>query len=118
MTVASKRVHWGKPIWAGSGGAELPLTNIAAVSVIAAVGPGRYSLDSLFGFKMPRWLAALAWIWTATVTAAALQRPEIAQTVIEKASDVLPQSLKRSATSTVEVENRPSTADAPQGAEA
>jgi hypothetical protein len=69
---------------------------------------------------MPRWLAALAWIWTAAVTAAALQRPEIAQTVIEKASDILPipQSLKPSATSTVEVENRPSTVDAPHGAEA
>jgi putative oxidoreductase len=120
MTVATKRAHWGKPIWAGSGGAELPLTNIAAVSVIAAVGPGKYSLDSLLGFKMPRWLAALAWIWTAAVTAAALQRPEIAQTVIEKASDILPlpQSLKPSATSTVEVENRPSTVDAPHGAEA
>jgi putative oxidoreductase len=114
MTVAIRRAHWNKPIWAGSGGAELPLTNLAAVSVVAAAGPGRYSLDSMFGLKLPRWLVALAWIWTAGVTAAALQRPEIAQTVIDKASDAIPQNFKSAGTSDVEVENRPATVDAPR----
>jgi putative oxidoreductase len=113
MTVAIRRAHWGKPIWAASGGAELPLTNLAAVSVIAAAGPGRYSLDSAFGIKLPRWLVALAGIWTAGVTIAALQRPEIAQTVLDKASDALPASLKPSG---LEVENRPAPVDAPQAA--
>jgi putative oxidoreductase len=116
MTVAIRRVHWKTPIWASAGGAELPLTNLAAVSVIAAVGPGKYSLDHVLGFKMPRWLAALAWIWTAAATAAALQRPEIAETVIQKVSDVLPVNLTPSSTSDVEVENRPSAANTPQAA--
>jgi putative oxidoreductase len=116
MTVAIRRVHWKTPIWASAGGAELPLTNLAAVGVIAAVGPGKYSLDHVLGFKMPRWLAALAWIWTAAATAAALQRPEIAETVIQKASEVLPVNLTSSSTSDVEVENRPSAANTPQAA--
>jgi putative oxidoreductase len=116
MTVAIRRAHWNKPIWASAGGAELPLTNLAAASVIAAVGPGKYSLDHLLGFKMPRWLSALAWMWTAAVTAAALQRPEIAETMMQKASDVLAVNLTPSSTSDVEVENRPSTANAPQAA--
>jgi putative oxidoreductase len=113
MTVAIRRAHWNKPIWAANGGAELPLTNLAAVSVIAALGPGRYSLDSLFGFKMPRWMSALAWIWTAGVTAAALQRPEIAQTVLDKASAVMPETFKP-ASSDLEVENRSAAVDVPQ----
>ena len=114
MTVAIRRAHWNKPIWASTGGAELPLTNLAAVSVIAAAGPGRYSLDSFFGIKLPRWFTALAWLWTAAVTAAALQKPELAETVLQKASDVLPVTLKPAETPAVEVETRP--VAAPEGA--
>ncbi len=114
MTVAIRRAHWNKPIWATKGGAELPLTNLAAVSVIAAVGPGRYSLDGLFGIKLPRWVVALAGIWTAGVTIAALQRPEIAQTLLDKASDVMPINFKQPATSDLEVENRPATRGVPK----
>ena len=114
MSVAIRRAHWNKPIWASSGGAELPLTNLAAVSVIAAAGPGRYSLDGLFGIKLPRWLVALAGLWTAGVTIAALQRPEIAQTVLDKASDVMPVNFSQSATPDLQVENRPATGDVPQ----
>ena len=113
MSVAIRRAHWNKPIWATSGGAELPLTNLAAVSVLAATGPGRYSLDSALGLKLPRWLVALAGIWTAGVTIAALQRPEIAQTMLDKASQVVPTTFK-SASPDVEVENRPASVDAPQ----
>jgi putative oxidoreductase len=113
MTVAIRRAHWNKPIWAANGGAELPLTNLAAVSVLAVAGPGRYSLDSAFGVKLPRWLVALAGIWTAGVTVAALQRPEIAQTMIDKASQAMP-SMARPASSELEVENRPAAVDVPQ----
>jgi putative oxidoreductase len=113
MTVAIRRAHWNKPIWAANGGAELPLTNLAAVSVLAVAGPGRYSLDSAFGVKLPRWLVALAGIWTAGVTVAALQRPEIAQTMIDKASQAMP-SMAKPASSELEVENRPAAMDVPQ----
>ena len=59
MVTAAVRGHWGKPIWATAGGAELPLTNIAAGTALALAGPGRYSLDRLFGMKIPGWLAFL-----------------------------------------------------------
>lgn len=59
MTTAAMRGHWGKPIWATSGGAELPVTNIAVGTALALSGPGRYSLDRLFGVKLPGWLTTL-----------------------------------------------------------
>jgi len=59
MVTAAVRGHWGKPIWATAGGAELPLTNIAAGTALALSGPGRYSLDRLFGIKIPGWLTFL-----------------------------------------------------------
>jgi putative oxidoreductase len=59
MITAAVRGHWGKPIWATAGGAELPVTNIAVGTALALSGPGRYSLDRLFGIKVPGWLTAL-----------------------------------------------------------
>ena len=59
MVTAAIRGHWGKPIWATAGGAELPVTNIAVGTALALSGPGRYSLDRLFGIKLPGWLTAL-----------------------------------------------------------
>jgi putative oxidoreductase len=57
MSMATAKVHWGKPIWAGAGGAELPVTNIAAATALALVGPGRYSVDYMLGIRLPRWIA-------------------------------------------------------------
>jgi putative oxidoreductase len=59
MVTAAVRGHWGKPIWATEGGAELPVTNMAVGTALALAGPGRYSLDRLFGIKIPGWLAFL-----------------------------------------------------------
>jgi putative oxidoreductase len=95
MLVATRKVHWGKPVWAGEGGAELPLTNIAAASAIALAGPGKYSLDHALGIRVPRWIAAFAWLSTVGVTVAAIRRPEIAQTMIDKASSVMPGASSR-----------------------
>ncbi|MCC6313192.1 MAG: DoxX family protein, partial [Thermomicrobiales bacterium] len=54
MGVASVTVHGGKPIWAAKGGAELPLTNIAAAIALATIGPGQYSLDHALGIRLPK----------------------------------------------------------------
>lgn len=59
MAIAWTKAHWGKPIWAAEGGAELPVTNIAAATALIVNGPGRYSLDRAFGLKLPGWLAPL-----------------------------------------------------------
>ena len=53
MLVAAIAVHWKNGIWNTKGGYELPLTNIAAALAVAGIGPGRYSLDALFGIRLP-----------------------------------------------------------------
>jgi putative oxidoreductase len=58
MGMATGTAHWGKPIWAGSGGAELPVTNMAAAFALALSGPGRFSLDRLLGIRVPRLVVA------------------------------------------------------------
>ncbi len=56
MTIATK-VHSGKPIWANTGGAELPVINFATAFALLLIGPGKYSLDHAFGIRLPRPLA-------------------------------------------------------------
>jgi putative oxidoreductase len=57
MGMATFKVHAGKPIWVTSGGAELPVTNMAIAAALMLAGPGKMSLDNAFGLKLPRWLA-------------------------------------------------------------
>ena len=59
MGMAFGTVHWGKPIWVTSGGGELPLTNMATAMSLAMTGPGRISLDRLFGVRVPPVLVAM-----------------------------------------------------------
>lgn len=84
MTVATRRAHWGKPIWASAGGAELPATNFAAAATLMLAGQGKYSLDQLFGIRLPRWFVALTYVHTALFLAAAIFRPEAAQPVMDR----------------------------------
>jgi putative oxidoreductase len=67
MKMATFKVHSGKPIWAASGGAELPVVNIGVGSALLLTGPGRYSLDHLLGIRVPRWLSALAMLGSAAL---------------------------------------------------
>ena len=60
MSMAWAKVHLGNPVWSTKGGAELPLTNIAVLSALTLAGPGRLSLDSLFGIRVPRRVALAA----------------------------------------------------------
>ncbi|MEA2574251.1 MAG: putative oxidoreductase [Chloroflexia bacterium] len=54
MGMAAVKVHSGKPIWVTSGGAELPLTNMAIALAIGVAGPGKFSTDCALGIKLPR----------------------------------------------------------------
>ena len=60
MSMATAKTHWGKPIWASKGGAELPVINIATALALILTGPGAFSLDTILGIRLPRWLVALA----------------------------------------------------------
>src|SRR5215218_7557052 len=59
MAMATTTAHKGKPIWVTEGGAELPVTNIAAATALILNGPGKWSLDRALGLSLPRWLAPL-----------------------------------------------------------
>lgn len=77
MKMATFKAHSGKPIWVTAGGAELPVVNIAVGSALLMTGAGRYSLDNLFGIKVPRWLTALTVAGSAaTLVVGLLMDPE------------------------------------------
>jgi hypothetical protein len=65
--MATTKVHWGKPIWVTSGGAELPVTNMAAALAVALAGPGDYSLDKALGVRLPRRLVLIPGLLLAAV---------------------------------------------------
>ncbi len=54
MAMATTKAHWGRPVWVTEGGAEPPVTNIAIAAALMLNGPGKYSLDSALGIRLPR----------------------------------------------------------------
>lgn len=75
MAVAWGRAHWGKPIWVTSGGGELPATNMAIALGLTLIGPGRLSLDHMFGIRTHPALAMLASAVVAAGSVMALSQP-------------------------------------------
>lgn len=47
MLVAIALVHWPKGFWNSKGGFEFNLSILGAITAIALIGPGAYSLDSM-----------------------------------------------------------------------
>jgi putative oxidoreductase len=68
MTVATT-VHGDKGPMAAKAGYELALSNLAAALTLAATGPGRYSIDGLFGTRLPKPLVRLTVAVAAALTA-------------------------------------------------
>jgi putative oxidoreductase len=62
MAVASATAHRDKPIWVTAGGAELPVTNIAAATAVILNGPDKCSLDRALGTRLPGWITPLGLI--------------------------------------------------------
>jgi putative oxidoreductase len=52
MTAAIASVHFRNGVWASNGGYEYNLVLIATGFALAAVGPGDWSLDHVFGFDL------------------------------------------------------------------
>ena len=59
MSMATRKAHWGKPVWVTEGGAELPLLNIAVSTALMIREPDGYSLDRALGIHLPRWVGPL-----------------------------------------------------------
>jgi putative oxidoreductase len=59
MSMATRKAHWGKPIWVTEGGAELPVFNIAVSTALMIREPDRYSLDRFLGVRLPAWVGPL-----------------------------------------------------------
>jgi putative oxidoreductase len=64
MSMATRKAHWGKPIWVTEGGAELPLLNIAVSTALMIREPDRYSLDRILGIRLPAWVGPLGLVGT------------------------------------------------------
>lgn len=117
MWVAMRKVHWRNGIWNSGGGVEFPMVNIASAFALAAIGPGRFSLDRRFGTRLPTPLTVLAALTTAGIVAVSLQRPELAQKVLDTASNVVPGVATQPGTPDLERETRPQPAATPQTVE-
>jgi putative oxidoreductase len=65
MIVAALSVHWKNGLFAASNGIELPLLFGAGAFALALTGPGRFSLDALFGLQS-LWTPSVAW-WALAV---------------------------------------------------
>jgi putative oxidoreductase len=49
LASAIAAVHWVKGLWNQDGGIEFPLVLVTVAFAVAAIGPGRFSLDNAFG---------------------------------------------------------------------
>ncbi|MBA2598201.1 MAG: DoxX family protein [Chloroflexia bacterium] len=76
MTIATIDVHGGKPVWVTEGGAELPITYMAAALALTLAGPGAFSLDRALGIRVPKAVAALALLAVAGGVVVAETRPK------------------------------------------
>jgi putative oxidoreductase len=85
MVIATIDVHGGKPVWASEGGAELPITNMAAATALALAGPGAFSLDRALGIRVPKAVSALALLGVVAGVVVAETRPKPAPRVTEEA---------------------------------
>jgi putative oxidoreductase len=65
MFVAIVKMHAPNGLWAQNNGYEYPLVLMVVALVLAAVGPGSYSLDRVLGIEMDRLIA----FWSALILA-------------------------------------------------
>ncbi len=98
MVVAVAKAHKGKPIWVTAGGAELPITNLAALGAVALAGPGAFSLDRAFGVRIPAWVSFLATAGTAWFTWMSIQQSEQAPQEAPRGAEAEPERMRESVT--------------------
>jgi putative oxidoreductase len=103
MGMATATAHRGKPIWVTSGGAELPVMNMAIATALMATGPGKFSLDNALNLHAPRWtvlpgIAAVGGVIAFAIVSgqrAAQEQTQAAATEepVSPASEIAPQAV-------------------------
>ena len=76
MAIATLDLHGEHPIWAAEGGAELPITNMAAATASSLSGPGVFSLDRALDIHVPKPVVTLAVLGVAAGVVVAEKRPK------------------------------------------
>jgi putative oxidoreductase len=89
MAMATRKAHWGKPVWVTEGGPELPVTNMSIATALMLAGSGKYSLDGALGIRLPRWIALVGLAVIAISVAFAAKMEPQAQEGAEQARDEL-----------------------------
>ena len=89
MAMATRKAHWGKPIWVTEGGPELPVTNMSIATALMLAGSGKYSLDRALGIRLPRWIAFVGLVAIAVTVYFAAQMEPPTQEGAEQARDEL-----------------------------
>jgi putative oxidoreductase len=87
MSMATGTVHWGKPIWVTSGGAELPLVYGTIAASFAISGPGKYSVDHVLGLRLPAWVTMGAAVGAGALVGLGLVNRQTAQQAIGKQAE-------------------------------
>ena len=54
MAMATFKTHWKNGFWLNKGGYEYSLVLLIVSIAIGLIGPGSYSLDTLFGINLPQ----------------------------------------------------------------
>lgn len=88
MLMAWNKAHTGKPVWAGDGGAELPILYMASAAALGLVGPGRYSVDAALDIETPDLLIAATAIGVAVGVAVGMMAkpaPATAEPTVDEA---------------------------------
>lgn len=85
MILAWAKAHRGKPVWTSKGGGELAFSFLAPAAAVALDGPGQYSLDSLLGVNLPRWVTALSVLGSVGAIVSAM-RPDLVERVLSNTS--------------------------------
>ena len=88
MSMATRKAHWGKPIWVTEGGAELPVLNIAISTALMIRESDGYSLDRLLGIRLPAWIGLVGLVGIIlTVLYAGREPDEAAEEDVAQAED-------------------------------
>jgi putative oxidoreductase len=54
MAIATFKSHWKNGFWLNKGGYEYSLVLLIVSIALGLIGPGSYSLDTLFGINLPQ----------------------------------------------------------------